>query len=297
MSRKAALIAVTAVLATAPVLVAQTSLDTTIAVRAGARLSVWNMSGSVTVRSWDRSQIRVQAEYEGARIEVHASPTRVSVRTVSRRGEGDVDYTITVPQGTAAELNGVSSDVEVSGVCGEVSANAVSGDVTAGCVAGDAVIQSVSGDVTVTDARGGVEAGSTSGDVIVHGARGSVSAHTVSGDVTLSEVEGADVAAETVSGDISYAGPIVATGRYRFEAHSGDVTVRVAGTVNATISVGTFSGEFQSDFPIELTPGRGVSPGSEWEFRLGNGSARLRLRSFSGTVNLRRGPSGARREE
>ena len=287
-------VAVLALALGAPALRAQNTLDTTLAARAGTRLSVNNMSGEITVRAWDRQQVRIVAEYDQARVQVDESAGHISIRTTHRRSESDVEFTITVPVGTAVELSGVSTDISLDGVCGEASVNTVSGDVDVRCV-GEATIQSVSGDVTVLDARAGLEVGSTSGDVVVRGARGDVAAHSVSADVDLSQVDGTNISAETVSGSVAWAGRILDTGRYRFETHSGDVTVRVAGNLNAQISVGTFSGDFETDFPIELAPGSKM--GREWEFRLGNGSARLRLRSFSGTIGLRRGLAGSPREE
>lgn len=292
----AAVVAVVMGTAGAPALAAQT-LDTTLAVRSGTRLSVSNVSGTVAVRAWGRQQIRVEAEYDRARVEVDEGPGRVSVRTVSRRGDAEVDYTITVPNNTTVEVNAVSSDVDVSGVCGGAHLNSVSGDVRLVCGSGDVAAQSVSGDVSVSSIRGPLEVGSTSGDVAVTGVRGDVSAHSVSGDLSLNDVDGRDVGAETVSGEIIFSGRMADNGRYRFESHSGDVTVRAAGGLNATINVSTFSGDFESDFPIVLTPGSRVQ--REWEFALGNGSARLVLRSFSGSIYLRRGAGGAapKREE
>ncbi|MDP3772728.1 MAG: DUF4097 family beta strand repeat-containing protein [Gemmatimonadales bacterium] len=292
----AAVIAVIAGAAGAGALSAQT-LDTMLAARSGTRLSVSNISGTVTIRSWGRNQIRVVAEYDRARVEVDESPGRVSVRTVSRRGDADVDYTITVPNNTPVEVTAISSDIDIDGVCGAVNLNSVSGDITLDCGADDVMVQSVSGDVSVTNVRGTLEAGSTSGDVDVSNARGSVNAHSVSGDISLDGIEGREIGAETVSGSIEFAGRLAQNGRYRFEAHSGDVTVRAAGSLNATISVSTFSGDFESDFPIVLTPGSRVQ--REWEFTLGNGGARLTLRSFSGGIYLRRGAGVAapKREE
>lgn len=292
----AAVIAVIAGTAGAGALSAQT-LDTTLAARSGTRLTVSNISGTVTIRSWGRNQIRVAAEYDRARVEVDESPGRVSVRTISRRGDADVDYTITVPNNTPVEVNAISSDIDIDGVCGAVNLNSVSGDITLDCGADDVMVQSVSGDVNVTNVRGTLEAGSTSGDVDVSNARGSVNAHSVSGDISLDGIEGREIGAETVSGSIEFAGRMADNGRYRFEAHSGDVTVRAAGSLNATISVTTFSGDFESDFPIVLTPGRRIQ--REWEFTLGNGGARVTLRSFSGGIYLRRGAGRAapKREE
>ncbi len=278
----------------APALRAQNTLDTTLAARAGTRLSVNNMTGEVTIRAWDRQQVRIVAEYDRGRVEVDESPGRISVRSSHRRSESEVEFVITVPTGTPVEISGLATDVTLDGVCGPVSVNVVAGDVNARCVT-DATLQSVSGDVTVTDARALLEASSTSGDVSVRGARGDVSAHSVSGDVELADVTGTVVGAETVNGEVTYTGRIQDGGRYQFESHSGDVTIRVTGNLNAAISVGTFSGDFETDFPIELAPGSKM--GREWEFRLGNGSARLRLRSFSGTIGLRRGPAGSPREE
>jgi len=285
-----------AALAAAPAARAQNTYDTTIAVRGPAQLSVNNMSGEVHVRAWDRAQVRVVAEYDRARVEVSGTGNRVTVRTSPWRGDNDVTFTITVPSASSVEINGVSTDAEVTGVCGQASIQTVSGDVTAACLTGDATVTSVSGDVTLSDVRGNLEVGSTSGDVIVRGARGEVSANGVSGDMTLSDMAGGVVTAETVSGDINFAGRIADTGRYRFQSHSGDVELRIAGTPNATVEVSTFSGDFESDFPVQLQPGSRISP-REWQFQLGSGGARIKLESFSGTVNLRRGSATPNREE
>ncbi len=272
----------------------QGTFDTTLTVRAAARLSVSNQNGTVTVRSWGRNQIRVQAEYDQARIEIDESGSRVSVRAVHRRGHGEVDYTITVPGGTAIDVNGLSTDIDVSGVCGELTSSVVSGDITVQCTEGLAQIQTVSGDVSVSDARGDVDVGTTSGDIRVRGVRGRANIHAVSADVDIADIQGNDVTAEVVSGDILYVGPIRDNGRYTFKSHSGEVTVRVVGPLNATVNVSTFSGEFDTDYEVRLEPGTRIS--REWQFRAGTGSARVRLESFSGTIYLKPA-GGGRREE
>ncbi|MFI5279062.1 MAG: DUF4097 family beta strand repeat-containing protein [Gemmatimonadales bacterium] len=271
-------------------------LDTTLSLRGQPKLSVTNLSGNIVIRVWSRAQVRVQAEYDRSEVEVTEAGGRVSVRTLTRRNSGEVDYTINVPRGTDVEINAVSSDVTMDNVCGSLNLNTVSGDVGVDCIEGDAQVQTVSGDVTVANVRTRhLDVGSTSGDVIVRGVHGGVAAHSVSGDVTLSSIDGDEVTAETVSGEIVYDGRIADNGRYDFEAHSGDVSLRVTGAFNATVSVSTFSGDFSSDFPITIQPGH-QTQGRDWDFRQGTGSARVRLQSFSGTINLRRG-SGSPREE
>jgi DUF4097 and DUF4098 domain-containing protein YvlB len=247
----------------------------------------------VVIRSGAARQIRVEAEYSRAQVEVKTSGGRVAVRTISRRGSGEVDYSITVPNGTAVEINGISTDVDIAGVCGEAEVNVISGDVTLDCGVGDLRLQTVSGDVEVSGARGPLEVGSTSGDVVVRGARGPVNAHNVSGDIVLEEVDAGEIGAQTVSGDIAYSGPVPASAHYRFEAHSGDVSLRLAGDLNATFTVSTYSGDFDSEIPIVLDR----LSGREWQFTQGNGSARVVVRSFSGTIYLRRGAGAGRGRE
>ena len=270
------------------------SLDTTVAVRSGARFELTSVSGSVRIRSWSRSDIRVNAQSDGARVNVDASPSAVSVRAIPRRGEGDVDFTISVPVGTALEVHTISADIDASGVNGEARLGSISGGVTLTGSSGDVEVESVSGDVSASDIRGHLEIASTSGDVQARQVRGDVTARSVSGDVSMDQVDAQDVGVETVSGDVGFSGPIHENGHYRFRSHSGDVTVRVAGELNAVVDVSTFSGDLEPDWPITVSPGH-LRP-REWEFTIGNGGARLNLESFSGTIYLRRGTS-PRRED
>ena len=276
----------------------QRSLDTTIAVRGNPRLSVSNQSGTITIRSWSRSQFRIQAESDRARIDLNETPTGVTVRTGNRGGRGDVDFTINVPTGTALELQGMSSDMDITGVCGRIDLNTLSGDIKVDCVEGGAQIQTVSGDIDLSNVRGPMDINSTSGSVTLSRARGQVSIESVSGDISMEQVESDDITAEVVSGDVDYNGRIQDGGRYKFSAHSGDVTVHLppSATPNATVSIETFSGDFESDYQIQIGPGSQMS-GKNWSFRLGNGSARVQLSSFSGTIALRRGGTGGNREE
>jgi DUF4097 and DUF4098 domain-containing protein YvlB len=281
--------------ALAPGALAAQSLDTTVTVRSDARLDLTSVSGTVRIQSWNRSQIRVVAQSDGARVDFDASPRNVSIRSFPRRGEGDVDFTVTVPAGTALEVHAISADLTASGVCGQASLSSISGEVTLRCGNGNVHIESVSGDVQASDTRGSLEIFSTSGDVNARQVRGDVSARSVSGDVSLDQVDGQDVRAETVSGDIGFSGPVHDGGRYGFRTHSGDVTVRPQGDLSATVSVSTFSGDVESDWPMTLNPGGGPVGPRQWEFTIGGGSARLTLESFSGTIYLRRGGAATRR--
>jgi len=97
------------------------------------------------------------------------------------------------------------------------------------------------------------------------------------------------VSVNSTSGELYFDGAIDPRGRYEFSSHSGSVVVRLPADVSAAVSLQTYSGEIESDFPIRLEGGAtmGGHPRT-FDFRIGNGGARITMRSFSGSVQLQR---------
>ncbi len=262
--------------------------DTTFAVRPGSRLDLQSMGGEVVVRTWNRDAVRVMAEHgQRERVEISMMGQVVKVRSRGWRGPSrSMEFRITVPASMNLEINGTYLDVDIDGVSGEVSAVTVQGDVRLRGGRRLVALQSVQGEVDARDAEGRIQVGSVNGGVRLANASGEVTAETVNGDITLDGIRSASVAASTTNGDVRYEGTVENGGRYAFNTHSGDLTVSVAPEASATVSVSTFNGEFESDFPITLTETRGG--GKRFTFVLGSGSARIELSSFGGTIRLKR---------
>src|SRR5258708_26549343 len=129
--------------------------DTTIAVRPGTRLDVNNFGGSITVKAWNQSTVRVQADHSSHdEIEIAGGPTVVSVGSSSRRGgPHSVDYTISVPGATSLTLSGIYTDIAVEGVGGEIDANTVQGEIIVHGGSGNLTLKAVEGAVTLTDSK------------------------------------------------------------------------------------------------------------------------------------------------
>jgi len=168
------------------------------------------------------------------------------------QNDTEVRFTVRVPTGTNVSFRTVTGDVIARGLRGDTEAN------------------SVSGDVRLTDVEGKL-----------------VEAHTVSGNVELERVNADEVSAETVSGDVDFSGDIRAKGNYDLKTLSGDVVMRIPANVGAEISGATFSGEFHSSFPITTTSTSRFTRRQRINGTIGNGSARIRVESFSGDVELR----------
>ncbi len=271
-------------LATLAALALTQQTDTTVPVRAGARLEVHNYGGEIAVKTWSRNAVRVVADHSSRdRISVDASEQVVRVKTEpGRRGPSQIDYAVTVPAWMALNLSGVYTDIKVDGAQNEITAETVQGEVTVLGGSGNVSLKSVMGAVTLEKARGRIDLSSVNEEIRATEVSGDITAETVNGGVTLIQIESANAEANTVNGDITYDGTIKDGGRYRFGTHDGDVRVSVPEKANVSVSVSTFNGDFSACFPVQLTG----KTKHRFTFTLGSGSARLELESFSGDIKI-----------
>jgi DUF4097 and DUF4098 domain-containing protein YvlB len=260
--------------------------DTTIAVRPGSRLDVNNFGGSITVKAWNQSTVRVQADHSSHdEIEIAAGPTVVSVRSSSRRGgPHTVDYTISVPAWMSLTLSGVYTDITVEGVTGEVTAESVQGEIICRGGSGNVSLKSVEGALTLEKARGRIELNTVNDNITVTDVVGDITAESVDGDIELTNIESSNIDITTVDGGVTYDGTIKDGGHYSLSTHDGDVELGVPPGTNATVSVSTFDGDFEADFPVSVTN----TTKRRFTFTLGSGSARVEVESFDGDIHLRR---------
>jgi hypothetical protein len=267
-------------------LLAPPDLDTTLTAQRGQRLEISAQTGDITIRTWARSAVRIQATGEHlARLGIDQSPSMINVRGVSARGfPPKVAFEITVPTWMGVRLSGVNTTMHVAGTDAAVTIETVNGDVDVSGGNGVVSLRSVEGTVKVVGAKGKVDVGSVNSDVTAIDIAGDLQAETVNGDLLLEKVQSDNVDANTLNGDVVYDGTIRANGRYRLVTHNGDIAVTIAEGTSALVSVSTFQGDFESTFPVTLT-GR---KGKQFDFTLGGGSARLELESFAGTIRLER---------
>ncbi|HEU4953326.1 MAG TPA: DUF4097 family beta strand repeat-containing protein [Gemmatimonadales bacterium] len=260
-------------------------IDSTVPVERGQRLEVDLFAGDVDVKTWSKNAVRVVADPDGrGRVEIERSATSVSVRTTGRRGPpSSTDIELTVPAWMALDISGVYTDITIAGARGPISAETVQGDVSAEGGDGLVSVKSVQGGVSVTGAKGRIEANSVNADVEVRRSTGEISTETVNGSIDLVGTDATTLSATSVNGDLNYDGPLHSGGRYALSTHNGDITLAVAEAASAAVSVSTFNGEFESDFPVTLTETR---KGKRFNFTIGSGSAQVTLESFQGTISL-----------
>lgn len=271
------------------------------------KVSVGNVSGTIQVRTWDKAEVQIDAvkvseasSEEKAKenlalvkIEVVKEGNALRVETkypdnkVFRgRMNVHVNYVISIPDRAALRIKNVSGDIEALSVGGALYVDEVSGGVKITNASGTVDCQTVSGGIILTGGAGEVSLKAVSGRITASGIKGSIEAETVSGGISLKDVrEARSVRAKTISGGIDCETDIVAGGRYGFDALSGGITLTLPASAMFELEAESFSGSIRTDFPITVS-GK-VSP-RELRGMVGSGGAVLRVKSFSGTVEIRK---------
>jgi DUF4097 and DUF4098 domain-containing protein YvlB len=283
--------------------------DKTVALAKDGKVDISNVSGDITVVSWNQDQVKIEAvKYsEASSIEkAKENAAKVTIEVVQEGsllrietkypksgsfwgGESvnvSVDYKLWIPEKAALKANNVSGDVTAESIGGAAALKAVSGDIRLTKAASGADCNSVSGNVTVTDLAGSAFLKSVSGDVKASQIKGSVEAESVSGEIELLDVsEAPTVRAKALSGGVEYRGSISKQGNYSLKSHSGDVVLYLPASSAFDFEAETFSGGIETDFEIKVV-GQ-VSP-KEMSGSVNGGGAVLKVSSFSGDIKLKK---------
>lgn len=274
----------------------RSSIDTTFAFDKNGSINVTAGSGDVTITGWSRDQIHVHAVSENSNIRLDASTTRMTLELASGSRGSDTHFEVSVPYGVHVMVRAASGDISVRGTRGEVEAHAQSGDIDVEDVTNRLDVNTISGGIEARTVTGDVDINTTSGDVKITDLRGNADVGTVSGDVELRGLTSKTVRAKTTSGDVTFDGLIDPAGRYDLATHSGDVRLHVQRDASAQLTVATWNGGLNSEFPITLKPGEhdiGSRNAKRYTFTIGGGAARISAETFSGDITISSNGHGA----
>lgn len=261
-------------------------VDTTLALDPRGSVALEILEGDVIVHAWDRPEVRVVASSEDGRITIDATGQRVEVGT-SRPGEAR--YEVTMPRTARLSVSGTSAEIRVDGVHGGVELENANGNVTLADVGGTVRAELMTGELRLTKGDGDFRFELASGDVELHDVAGRVSVESVSGDIEVRGARARELRLETTSGSVTYEGTVAPDGTYELTSHSGDVVLRLPEGTAARLSAETYSGEFESDFPVVMQPASGKVRQRRLELQVGGGQGPLiRIESFSGDIHLQR---------
>jgi len=257
------------------------------------QVQVSNTAGSVVVTGWDRNEIEVSGELgEGSeRLEFVTTGKLTKIKVVLPKkswGSEGSDLVIRVPAGSGLFVNTVSADIEVQGVRGAQRLQAVSADIDTEAAGEDVECKTVSGDISVKGQGkpGLLTITTVSGDAQVHNVAGEVNGNTVSGNFTFGLGETGRSRLRTTSGDLTMKTRLAGDARLDVETISGDVRLDLLGKPNAEFDVSSFNGEIRNCFGPKPSRTDEYAPGRELQFREGQGSARVRIKTLNGDISF-----------
>jgi hypothetical protein len=222
-------------------------IERSLPVDAQATVTLCVASGTLTVRGWEKSEVRVRALGAGQldfrrvdKIKDTSKPaTRVDVMVMQKPGvrnatldcQAFADVEMEVPAGATVQVQTRDGDISISGVAaayagsqnGDIMIERATKLVEAGSVGGSIILKDSSGRVNLSSAGGGVEAVNiravTPEDMFEVG--------TVSGDIQLDRVSNPKVNAKTVNGTVTMTGPLAKSGSYGFTNMTGDLVLEM----------------------------------------------------------------------
>jgi DUF4097 and DUF4098 domain-containing protein YvlB len=268
--------------------------DTTVTLDRGGTVSISVYSGHVNVIGVSGSQVKVHGVVDRGevRFDSHSGSVRLQIEPEERHGAGRADLDLTVPIGTRVQIDGFSAPYTVKGVKGEVKLESMSGSAEVSDAVGTVSIETVSGNISATNIDGDLRATAVSGRLDISNVNGDIESESVSGHIWITGARSKSASAESVSGSVSYSGTVDPAGTYTFKSNAGRITLAVPPDIGATVSLETFNGQVDSDFPVTLGSGTNrMGHDSRFEFKIGNGRARIILETFSGNIRIQRGMS------
>lgn len=264
-------------------------VERSLIVDAQATVTLCVASGTLQVRGWDKSEIRVRSlgasQIDFRRIDkvkdTSQPPARVDVMVLKKITgtnqrsdcQAIADVEMDVPAGATVQVQTRDGDIVIAGVSGAY-AGSQNGDITieratklveAGSVGGSIVLKDSTGRINLSSAGGGVEAS----NIRAASDEDTFDVGTVSGDIQLDRISNPKVTAKTVNGTMTMIGPLAKSGWYGFTNMTGDIVLAMphdaSFKLNAKVSdkhdiVSDFNLKYLSDATPPPPPPPAVKP-------------------------------------
>lgn len=269
---------------------AQTKVDRRFALNADGSVRITNLVGSVRVSGWDRDSLVVRGTIaKGDEFFIGGGHTaaKAFVQAANERNPGPSFLEVFVPRRAKVWVKTATADISVSDVQGQLDLYVVGGTIRVVGNPSELNAEAIDGDVLVSGSPGWLRAKSASGDVVLKGTSRDMTLSSVSGSVTVSGGRFERAKLETVTGPIRFTGDLERGGVLDIDTHSGAVELVLPAKFSADLEMVTISGAIKnmlsSKQPVLGRYGRG----SELNGSVGNGGARVSVRSFKGLITLR----------
>jgi hypothetical protein len=282
------------------------SQEKAIKVRPNVYVSVCVRRGAVKVNGWSREEVRAfnrggkqlgfKVIERGGKDQLPVWVEVLGYEPDASMGEGDKCLTgdmieLDVPQGSSVTIKGLSSETSIESVK-SASVNIVGGDIFLRNIEKRIDASTQQGGVTVNNSAGQIAISTTTGNIVAYNTEpvdigDFFKARTQSGAVTLQSIGQKEVAASTNSGTINYLGEIKNYGKYELTTTNGLINMVIPESSTFWLTA-FYGGRFISEFPLTVLTRDETDTTFKLTARFGKGEANIALKSFSGTIRLRK---------
>lgn len=259
------------------------------ATRPDVALKIYCVRGTLRVTGWSKDSVSASGYVDASLgrffIGGTAEGMKLGIEAPDSATVGTAVLDVNVPQGARVWVKTATGDVEISGVTGTVDVFTVSGHTRVEGTPAVVTAESLDGNIELAVESPDARARTASGTIVLRGVIREITASSVSGPLFIG-MEGKIGRArfESVSGEIAFKGDLEPDGALEAESHSGNIELRLPERMGATYSLSGYAGKMSTEF--QRVPS--APPKGEWRFVVGDGHARVTVRTFKGRVELKK---------
>ena len=276
---------------------AQVPVERRRAVTSTASLRMMGGFSELRIIGWDKDSVvvvgklptgsRLEGNFGGTAQDGPATGMKMFLELPDESQSAQAKLTMYIPTRARLWVKGGSADVVASGVSGSLDINVIGGSVQVSGSPRELTIEAMDAGVRVDGSPEWVRAKTATGDITFVGGSGDATLSTVSGAISLSggKVERAKL--ETITGGVAFAGDLVKQGSLDVNTHSGSIDIALPRSSSADLDIASMVGTIDNALTGKPAISGREHRGQEIGLRLGDGSSRVYVRTFKGTVKLR----------
>ncbi|HEY4670753.1 MAG TPA: DUF4097 family beta strand repeat-containing protein [Gemmatimonadaceae bacterium] len=252
---------------------------------------VMNMVGSVVVHGWSKDTVLIKGTLApGDQFFAGGGYTgaKMYIESADQRDPKPTSLEIWVPMRARLWVKTATANINVDGIDGGLDLYVVSGTIDVTGNPRELNAEAIDGDIHISGSPAWLRAKSASGNITLRGGSGDAGISTVSGAVKVEGGAFERTRIETVTGDVSFAGQLDRSGSFDFDTHSGSIDIAVPEKTSASFSVASIAGTISNNVSRTKPEAGRYGRGAELTSETGGGGAKVTVRTFKGSVTLRR---------
>lgn len=271
----------------------QSSVNRRIPIARDASIRILNLVGSITLIGWEKDTLAVTGRLApgAGKFYFGGSGRTAKLGLYDAEGvepEARSDIEVRVPSRARVWIKAGSAEIAVSDFAGGLDLYSVSGAIRINGSPAQVYAESMEGNVEIAGSTPFARIKTASGDIKLTGTAQDVAVTTVGGTISVQDERFDRARFESVTGDITFAGPVPRGASLTAESHSGTITLEVPADVEAGFSINTFQGKVSNQLSSARPLPARERGGQELSFETGQAGADVVIRNFKGNVVLKR---------